>query len=92
MTITTSSLDVERGEGSNFGDIGDHVGHSVVEAKAHLSELVSRVHAHHGRITVTVHGTEGTPDARGEESSSQSANATRGPYPYQGRGVSTRRR
>jgi len=31
--------------------------HSIAEAKAHLSELVSRVHAHHERITVTVHGT-----------------------------------
>jgi antitoxin YefM len=27
------------------------------EAKAHLSELVSRVNQHHERITVTVHGT-----------------------------------
>jgi antitoxin YefM len=26
------------------------------EAKAHLSELVGRVHDHHERITVTVHG------------------------------------
>lgn len=26
------------------------------EVKAHLSELVSRVHDHHERITVTVHG------------------------------------
>lgn len=26
------------------------------EAKAHLSELVSRVHDHHERVTVTVHG------------------------------------
>jgi len=26
------------------------------EAKAHLSELVGRVHAHHERVTVTVHG------------------------------------
>ena len=31
--------------------------HSIAEAKAHLSELVGRVHAHHERITVTVHGT-----------------------------------
>lgn len=26
------------------------------EAKAHLSELVGRVHSHHERVTVTVHG------------------------------------
>lgn len=26
------------------------------EVKSHLSELVGRVHAHHERITVTVHG------------------------------------
>lgn len=26
------------------------------EAKAHLSELVGRVHEHHERVTVTVHG------------------------------------
>ncbi len=26
------------------------------EVKAHLSELVSRVHDHHERVTVTVHG------------------------------------
>ncbi len=26
------------------------------EAKAHLSELVGRVHDHHERVTVTVHG------------------------------------
>ena len=26
------------------------------EAKAHLSELVGRVNAHHERVTVTVHG------------------------------------
>lgn len=26
------------------------------EVKAHLSELVGRVHDHHERITVTVHG------------------------------------
>lgn len=31
--------------------------HSIAEATAHLSELVSRVHAHHEHITVTVHGT-----------------------------------
>lgn len=30
---------------------------SLAEAKAHLSELVSRVSAHHERVTVTVHGT-----------------------------------
>jgi antitoxin YefM len=29
---------------------------SLAETKAHLSELVSRVGAHHERITVTVHG------------------------------------
>jgi prevent-host-death family protein len=29
---------------------------SLAEAKAHLSELVSRVHDHHERVTVTVHG------------------------------------
>lgn len=29
---------------------------SLAEAKAHLSELVSRVHNHHERVTVTVHG------------------------------------
>ena len=29
---------------------------SIAEAKAHLSELVSRVGSHHERITVTVHG------------------------------------
>ena len=29
---------------------------SLAEAKAHLSELVGRVHDHHERITVTVHG------------------------------------
>lgn len=29
---------------------------SLAEAKAHLSELVARVGAHHERITVTVHG------------------------------------
>jgi antitoxin YefM len=26
------------------------------EAKAHLSEIVGRVHEHHERVTVTVHG------------------------------------
>ncbi|MGA8454186.1 MAG: type II toxin-antitoxin system Phd/YefM family antitoxin [Streptosporangiaceae bacterium] len=26
------------------------------EAKSHLSELVGRVHDHHERVTVTVHG------------------------------------
>lgn len=26
------------------------------EAKAHLSEIVGRVHDHHDRVTVTVHG------------------------------------
>jgi prevent-host-death family protein len=26
------------------------------EVKAHLSELVSRVHDHHERVTVTIHG------------------------------------
>lgn len=31
--------------------------HSIAEAKAHLSELVGRVHAHHERITVTVDAT-----------------------------------
>jgi antitoxin YefM len=30
--------------------------HSLADAKAHLSELVSRVQAHHERVTVTVHG------------------------------------
>jgi antitoxin YefM len=30
--------------------------HSLAEAKAHLSELVGRVQAHHERVTVTVHG------------------------------------
>jgi antitoxin YefM len=29
---------------------------SLAEAKAHLSELVSRVDRQHGRVTVTVHG------------------------------------
>ena len=29
---------------------------SLAEAKAHLSELIGRVQAHHERITVTVHG------------------------------------
>jgi antitoxin YefM len=29
---------------------------SLADVKAHLSELVGRVHAHHERITVTVHG------------------------------------
>ncbi|MGB6165406.1 MAG: type II toxin-antitoxin system Phd/YefM family antitoxin [Pseudonocardiaceae bacterium] len=29
---------------------------SLADVKARLSELVSRVHAHHERITVTVHG------------------------------------
>jgi antitoxin YefM len=29
---------------------------SLAEAKAHLSELVQRVHGQHERITVTVHG------------------------------------
>ena len=29
---------------------------SLAEVKAHLSELVGRVHGHHERITVTVHG------------------------------------
>lgn len=28
----------------------------LAEVKAHLSELVGRVHAHHERVTVTVHG------------------------------------
>lgn len=31
--------------------------HSLADAKAHLSELVNRVHTHHERVTVTVHGT-----------------------------------
>lgn len=31
--------------------------HSIAEAKARLSELVGRVHAHHERITVTVDAT-----------------------------------
>ena len=30
--------------------------HSLADAKAHLSELVGRVQAHHERVTVTVHG------------------------------------
>ena len=30
--------------------------HSLADAKAHLSELVSRVQAHHERVTITVHG------------------------------------
>ena len=30
--------------------------HSLADAKAHLSELVSRVQAYHERVTVTVHG------------------------------------
>ena len=30
---------------------------SLAEAKAHLSEVVSRVGAHHERVLVTVHGT-----------------------------------
>jgi antitoxin YefM len=29
---------------------------SLAEAKAHLSELVGRVHREHDRVTVTVHG------------------------------------
>ena len=29
---------------------------SLAEAKAHLSDVVSRVSAHHERVTVTVHG------------------------------------
>ena len=29
---------------------------SVADVKAHLSELVARVGAHHDRVTVTVHG------------------------------------
>lgn len=29
---------------------------SLADAKAHLSELVARVGAHHERVTVTVHG------------------------------------
>jgi antitoxin YefM len=29
---------------------------SLADVKAHLSELVGRVHAHHERVTVTVHG------------------------------------
>ena len=29
---------------------------SLGEVKAHLSELVGRVHDHHERVTVTVHG------------------------------------
>ena len=29
---------------------------SLADAKAHLSELVARVGAHHDRVTVTVHG------------------------------------
>jgi antitoxin YefM len=29
---------------------------SLAEAKAHLSELVARVHGQHERVTVTVHG------------------------------------
>lgn len=29
---------------------------SLGEAKAHLSEIVGRVHDHHERVTVTVHG------------------------------------
>jgi prevent-host-death family protein len=28
----------------------------LAEVKAHLSELVGRVHTHHERVTVTVHG------------------------------------
>jgi antitoxin YefM len=30
--------------------------HSLADTKAHLSELVNRVHSQHERITVTVHG------------------------------------
>lgn len=30
---------------------------SLAEVKAHLSEVVGRVNAHHERVTVTVHGT-----------------------------------
>jgi antitoxin YefM len=30
--------------------------HSLADAKAHLSELIGRVQAHHERVTVTVHG------------------------------------
>lgn len=30
---------------------------SLAQAKAHLSEVVSRVAGHHERVTVTVHGT-----------------------------------
>ncbi len=29
---------------------------ALAEAKAHLSQLVSRVSSHHDRVTVTVHG------------------------------------
>jgi antitoxin YefM len=29
---------------------------TLVETKAHLSDLVARVNAHHERVTVTVHG------------------------------------
>src|SRR5215217_2209353 len=29
---------------------------SLAEVKAHLSEVVSRVHSQHDRVTVTVHG------------------------------------
>lgn len=29
---------------------------SLADVKAHLSELVGRVHGHHERVTVTVHG------------------------------------
>ena len=29
---------------------------ALAEVKAHLSQLVSRVNAHHDRVTVTVHG------------------------------------
>ncbi len=29
---------------------------SLAEVKAHLSEVVGRVHGHHERVTVTVHG------------------------------------
>ena len=30
--------------------------HSLTDAKARLSELVSRVQAHHERVTITLHG------------------------------------
>jgi antitoxin YefM len=51
-----------RGKGSNCRDAPsasaavDRAAAKLGDVKSHLSELVSRLHGHHERVTVTVHG------------------------------------